>query len=195
MKPLTVIGFLGSTLDASKFGPSRWNKWRPSRRPDACTRICASTASCCFTARATSGSPNMSREDIASVSPETDGRAAAARFRRPLGFRGGLRQAARFRPRRSVRSGGRGLSGPHHHRHPRRPDLPVPADRGALSARPPAPDPAGAGHGQRGGHLDDDRPRSVALRQHRHPLRRRAAREQAPSSNRASRPATPPSTG
>ena len=30
MKPLTVIGFLGSTLDASAFGPSRWNKWRPS---------------------------------------------------------------------------------------------------------------------------------------------------------------------
>jgi transcriptional regulatory protein RtcR len=30
LKPLTVIGFLGSTLDAAKFGPSRWNKWRPS---------------------------------------------------------------------------------------------------------------------------------------------------------------------
>jgi hypothetical protein len=30
MKPLTVIGFVGSTLDASKFGPSRWMKWRPS---------------------------------------------------------------------------------------------------------------------------------------------------------------------
>ncbi|MBL7660397.1 hypothetical protein INQ28_29355, partial [Escherichia coli] len=30
MKPLNVIGFLGSTLDASKFGPSRWSKWRPS---------------------------------------------------------------------------------------------------------------------------------------------------------------------
>jgi transcriptional regulatory protein RtcR len=30
MKPLTVIGFLGSTLDASNFGPSRWSKWRPS---------------------------------------------------------------------------------------------------------------------------------------------------------------------
>lgn len=26
----TVIGFLGSTLDAAKFGPSRWNKWRPT---------------------------------------------------------------------------------------------------------------------------------------------------------------------
>lgn len=30
MKPVTVIGFLGSTLDAAKFGPSRWNRWRPS---------------------------------------------------------------------------------------------------------------------------------------------------------------------
>ena len=30
MKPVVVIGFLGSTLDASKFGPSRWSKWRPS---------------------------------------------------------------------------------------------------------------------------------------------------------------------
>ena len=30
MKPTVAIGFLGSTLDASKFGPSRWAKWRPS---------------------------------------------------------------------------------------------------------------------------------------------------------------------
>jgi transcriptional regulatory protein RtcR len=30
MKPTVVIGFLGSTLDASKMGPSRWNKWRPT---------------------------------------------------------------------------------------------------------------------------------------------------------------------
>ena len=30
MKPTTVIGFLGSTLDAAKFGPERWNKWRPT---------------------------------------------------------------------------------------------------------------------------------------------------------------------
>ncbi|MET0374843.1 MAG: RNA repair transcriptional activator RtcR family protein, partial [Rhizorhabdus sp.] len=30
MKPLVVVGFLGSTLDASKFGPTRWNKWRPT---------------------------------------------------------------------------------------------------------------------------------------------------------------------
>ncbi len=30
MKPLTVIGFLGSTLDAGPFKAARWNKWRPS---------------------------------------------------------------------------------------------------------------------------------------------------------------------
>ena len=30
MRPTVVIGFLGSTLDASKFGPTRWNKWRPT---------------------------------------------------------------------------------------------------------------------------------------------------------------------
>ena len=30
MRPTTVISFLGSTLDAAKFGPTRWNKWRPS---------------------------------------------------------------------------------------------------------------------------------------------------------------------
>ena len=30
MNPVTVIGFLGSTLDAGKFDSARWNKWRPS---------------------------------------------------------------------------------------------------------------------------------------------------------------------
>jgi transcriptional regulatory protein RtcR len=30
MRPTIVLGFVGSTLDASKMGPSRWNKWRPS---------------------------------------------------------------------------------------------------------------------------------------------------------------------
>ncbi|HZF42001.1 MAG TPA: RNA repair transcriptional activator RtcR [Sphingomonadaceae bacterium] len=30
MRTNVVIGFVGSTLDASKFGSERWNKWRPS---------------------------------------------------------------------------------------------------------------------------------------------------------------------
>jgi transcriptional regulatory protein RtcR len=29
-KTIAVIGFLGSTLDSGKFGPTRWSKWRPS---------------------------------------------------------------------------------------------------------------------------------------------------------------------
>ncbi|NML08514.1 RNA repair transcriptional activator RtcR [Sphingomonas sp. G-3-2-10] len=30
MRPLTVIGFIGSTLDGGPHNASRWNKWRPS---------------------------------------------------------------------------------------------------------------------------------------------------------------------
>ncbi|WP_114954633.1 RNA repair transcriptional activator RtcR [Sphingosinicella terrae] len=30
MRPTIVLGFLGSTLDASKRGPTRWSKWRPT---------------------------------------------------------------------------------------------------------------------------------------------------------------------
>ncbi|HEX8064727.1 MAG TPA: RNA repair transcriptional activator RtcR family protein, partial [Allosphingosinicella sp.] len=30
MRPTVVLGFVGSTLDSSKMGPERWNKWRPS---------------------------------------------------------------------------------------------------------------------------------------------------------------------
>jgi transcriptional regulatory protein RtcR len=30
MKPTVVLGFIGSTLDASKMGPTRWSKWRPT---------------------------------------------------------------------------------------------------------------------------------------------------------------------
>jgi transcriptional regulatory protein RtcR len=70
MKPLTVLGFLGSTLDASKFGPSRWNKWRPSvaltmhqdLRVDRFVMLHGS---------AHSRLADYIAEDIASVSPET----------------------------------------------------------------------------------------------------------------------------
>ncbi len=70
MKPITVISFLGSTLDASKFGPSRWMKWRPSvgicmhedLRVDRFIMIHGS---------AHSRLAEYVSEDIASVSPET----------------------------------------------------------------------------------------------------------------------------
>lgn len=70
MKPTTVIGFLGSTLDAAKFGPSRWAKWRPSvalamhedLRVDRFLMIHGS---------AHRRLAEYVSEDIASVSPET----------------------------------------------------------------------------------------------------------------------------
>lgn len=70
MRPLTVISFLGSTLDASKFGPTRWSKWRPSvaltmhedLRVDRLVMIHGD---------AHSRLAEYVSEDIASVSPET----------------------------------------------------------------------------------------------------------------------------
>ena len=29
-RPLTVIGFVGSTLDQGRRGPARWERWRPT---------------------------------------------------------------------------------------------------------------------------------------------------------------------
>ncbi|MFT3975724.1 MAG: RNA repair transcriptional activator RtcR family protein [Sphingomonas bacterium] len=85
MKPLTVIGFLGSTLDASKFGPSRWNKWRPTvgltmhedLRVDRLVLL--------------HGTPHCRlaeyvAEDIASVSPETSVEMRLLDFRDPWDF-------------------------------------------------------------------------------------------------------------
>ena len=85
MKPLTVIGFLGSTLDASKFGPSRWNKWRPTvaltmhedLRVDRLILL--------------HGSPHRRlaeyvAEDIADVSPETHVDMRVLDFRDPWDF-------------------------------------------------------------------------------------------------------------
>ena len=85
MKPLTVIGFLGSTLDASKFGPSRWSKWRPSvgltmhedLRVDRFLLIHGS---------AHRRLAEYVAEDIASVSPETNVEMRLLDFRDPWDF-------------------------------------------------------------------------------------------------------------
>jgi transcriptional regulatory protein RtcR len=85
MKPLTVIGFLGSTLDASKFGPSRWSKWRPSvgltmhedLRVDRFILIHGN---------AHRRLAEYVAEDIASVSPETNVEMRLLDFRDPWDF-------------------------------------------------------------------------------------------------------------
>ncbi|MCX8476738.1 MAG: RNA repair transcriptional activator RtcR [Sphingomonas sp.] len=85
MKPNVVIGFLGSTLDASKFGPSRWNKWRPTvglamhqdLRVDRLTLIHGT---------AHRRLAEYVAEDIASVSPETAVEMRVLDFRDPWDF-------------------------------------------------------------------------------------------------------------
>ncbi|MBO9499252.1 MAG: RNA repair transcriptional activator RtcR [Novosphingobium sp.] len=85
MKPNVVIGFLGSTLDASKFGPSRWNKWRPTvglamhedLRVDRLILIHGT---------AHRRLAEYVAEDIASVSPETAVEMRVLDFRDPWDF-------------------------------------------------------------------------------------------------------------
>jgi transcriptional regulatory protein RtcR len=85
MKPLVVLGFLGSTLDASKFGPTRWNKWRPTvgltmhedLRVDRLVLLHGS---------AHTRLASYVSEDIGSVSPETTVEPHLLDFRDPWDF-------------------------------------------------------------------------------------------------------------
>ena len=70
MKQTTVIGFLGSTLDASKRDASRWSKWRPTvglcMQPDLrVDRLIL------LHGRQHDGLARFLADDIAGVSPET----------------------------------------------------------------------------------------------------------------------------
>jgi transcriptional regulatory protein RtcR len=100
MKPTIVVSFLGSTLDASKFGPSRWMKWRPSvglcmhedLRVDRFIMIHGS---------AHSRLAEYVSEDIASVSPETEVERHVIDFADPWDFEevyGKLLDFARSQP-------------------------------------------------------------------------------------------------
>jgi transcriptional regulatory protein RtcR len=71
MRPITLIGFLGSTLDAGPFTHARWNKWRPS------VSICMQEDLRIDRFVLIHGSQHarlaeVVTEDIASVSPETE---------------------------------------------------------------------------------------------------------------------------
>jgi transcriptional regulatory protein RtcR len=85
MKPLVVIGFVGSTLDGSKRDASRWNKWRPTvglamhqdLRVDRLVLL--------------HGSAHVSlvgfvTDDVAAVSPETRVEPHVVDFRDPWDF-------------------------------------------------------------------------------------------------------------
>ena len=85
MRPTAVIGFVGSTLDASKMGPTRWNKWRPTvglcmhedLRVDRLILIHGSKHE---------GLARYVAEDVRSVSPETAVDLRVIDFRDPWDF-------------------------------------------------------------------------------------------------------------
>jgi transcriptional regulatory protein RtcR len=85
MKPLTVIGFLGSTLDASKFGPARWGKWRPTVGLCMHEDLRVDHLVLLYGTRHQRLAEFIS-EDIASVSPETRVDCRVLDFRDPWDF-------------------------------------------------------------------------------------------------------------
>jgi transcriptional regulatory protein RtcR len=85
MKPLVALGFLGSTLDSSKFGPTRWNKWRPS------VGLCMHEDLRIDRFVLMHGSPHTRlaeyvADDIAAVSPETTVERQLIDFKDPWDF-------------------------------------------------------------------------------------------------------------
>ncbi|WP_269845201.1 RNA repair transcriptional activator RtcR [Allosphingosinicella deserti] len=80
-----MIGFVGSTLDASKMGPSRWHKWRPTvglcmhedLRVDRLELIHGGVHE---------GLARYVQSDIGSVSPETEVRLRQLDFTNPWDF-------------------------------------------------------------------------------------------------------------
>ena len=180
MRPTVVIGFVGSTLDASKFGPDALEQVAAERRPVHARGSAGRPLRADPRRPPTSGWPTTSPP----TSPESRRRPRSScrrlDFADPWDFEevyGKLLDFARAYP---FDPEAEDYLDPHHHRHPRRPDLPVPPDRGALPSGPAAPDPArrAGTPSSAAGNWSVDRSRSVALRQHRHPLRRRRGRGQ-----------------
>lgn len=69
-KPLVVIGFVGTVLDAAD-GPGRWEKWRPSVALGMYDDLLVSRLELLLDERKFSRLAGRLREDIAQVSPET----------------------------------------------------------------------------------------------------------------------------
>ena len=164
----------------------------PSR--SASTRTCWSTASSCSTSRATRRWrrpwPRTSRRSR--PRPRCGRTLLRARATRGTSRRSTAR-CTTSRARYPFDARARGLPGPHHHRHARRADLPVPADRvaplpGAGCCRPRR---RGAARGRRG-QLQRHRPRPLEATTASPRASREEQREGARrSSRRASTRATP----
>jgi hypothetical protein len=176
-----VFGVIGSVLDGG-FNKKRLNRWRPTvdiaRHPELnVTRM---------ELLYDTGSPELPervRADIQMCDPRIEVRTHAATWQDPWDFEEVYGRAARLRPRLPAFDGEE-LPGPHHHGHPRRPDLPVPPGgrppaRLLQTSPPPGSSPGPRKSAARHLALHDHRPRSGPLRPHRRAVRRRAARRSA----------------
>lgn len=95
MRPIVVLGFLGTTLDRAH-GPGRWERWRPT--VDLCRHddLVVSRLDLLSQRRFASLARQV-REDVASVSPETDVRIHELEFRDPWDFEEVYAQTPRVR--------------------------------------------------------------------------------------------------
>lgn len=99
-KPLVVIGFVGTVLDAAE-GPGRWEKWRPSVALGMYDDLLVSRLELLLDERKFSRLASRLREDIAHVSPETEVRVHDFFLRDPWDFEhvfGALHEFARSYP-------------------------------------------------------------------------------------------------
>ena len=145
-----VLGLLGTTLDAGT-GRRALGALAAHGRARASTRTCSSTASSCSSPRSDRRrSRDAVADDIASgLARDRGARCTRSSSPIPWDFEevyGALHDFARALP---VRARARGLPRPHHHRHARRADLPVPADRVAPPPGAAAADRAAAPPGRR----------------------------------------------
>ena len=161
-----VIGLLGTMLDSGR-GPDRWERWRPTVSLCQHEDLLVDRLELLYPRMGTNLSEQVA-EDIAQISPDTEVRTHLV----DPTTRGTSRRSTppcTTSPRRTRSIRRRGIPRPHHHRHARRPDLSVPAHRGA--PLPGQADPVAPKQDQRSdGRVPDHRPRPVALRPHRRPL-------------------------
>src|ERR1700760_2277199 len=97
---LTVIGFLGSTLDQGKRGPARWERWRPTVALCQHEDLLVDRLELLFEPKFTSLCQVIC-QDVAGVSPETQVRTHAVPFDDPWDFEavyGALHDFARGYP-------------------------------------------------------------------------------------------------
>lgn len=85
MKPIVVLGFVGTTLDLGN-GPGRWEKWRPTVALGMHEDLRVDRMELLLDEQRFAGLARQLREDLAQVSPNTEVRMHALRLADPWDF-------------------------------------------------------------------------------------------------------------